>query len=86
MEYEQNARAGVAVEQRPLESIASAVQRVNNATVRIGEFLERFHGNEPKGDTGVEAETRTPHAVNLNRLFSALERLESRVDSLNAIG
>lgn len=78
----------VARETRPLESIAHAVQRVNTATVQMQSFLDRFHGPGPTLDA-VEAKPAEPpqhHAANLDRLFSALDRLEQKIAALNLIG
>jgi hypothetical protein len=77
--------------QKPLESLALAAQRINTATVNIGHFLDRWHGPTPEPATslsslGAELEKPLPHGGNLDRLFSAIDRLESRIDALNAIG
>lgn len=74
---------------RQLESLAAAVQRVNTANVTISHFLARFHGDQPApplaGATG-EIESAQPHSVNLDRLFGALDRLESSIAALDQIG
>jgi hypothetical protein len=74
--------------QKPLESLAQAAQRINSATVNVGLFLDRWHGAKPEptacGNGQIEAPL--PHSGNLDRLFSAIERLEQRIDALNAIG
>lgn len=94
--YEQaaNSQAGyrdaaTAIEQKPLDSLASAVQRINSAQVQISRFIDRFHGPQAPAEPPVGekvAEMIQPHGVNLERLFAAIERLETRVDALNNIG
>jgi hypothetical protein len=74
--------------ERPLESLASAVQRINTATVTVQAFISRFHGAEQPAD-GAEAgkiEALPPYNVTIERLFSALQRLENRIDALATIG
>lgn len=90
MDYAASSQAGsnnTARETRPLESIALAAQRVNSATVGIQHFLDRFHGPTPEV---VSKEPMAPdpayHAASLDRLFAALDRLETRVEALNTLG
>ena len=71
----------------PLDSLAGAVQRVNNATVTVQNFLDRWHGPSPSPTEGADKEQSSyPHSQKLERLFAALDRLEERLGSLNAIG
>lgn len=72
---------------RPLESLASAAMRVNSAAVRLDQFIDRFNGAEPTLSHGTAApEAPAPYAQNIERLFSAIERLEMRVDTILSIG
>jgi len=64
---------------RPLESIATATQRVNNAIVGVQDFLNRWHGPQPLDASGEAVDMRQPYA-------GELERLESRIGALNEIG
>lgn len=81
--------AGNARDTRPLETIAVAVNRVNSAQVTIQRFIDRWHGETPKepmaGGDSPQTVT-TPHAINLERLFQAIDRLETRVQALDQIG
>lgn len=90
MDYGNAASANSAMaarSEKPLESLACAAQRVNNATVTVQNFLDRWHGPPPEcAESGAAAPAAYPHATNLERLFSALDRLEDRLVSLNAIG
>lgn len=70
----------------PLDSLATAVQRVNTANVNVGRFLDRFHGPTPQEAPDTKLDAPMHHSGNLDRLFAALDRLETRVDALNAIG
>lgn len=78
------------IDQRPLDSIATAAQRINTAQVQITRFLDRFHGPQPEkaadGMAGSQLEPTMPHSQNLNRLFAAIDRLDARVEALNQIG
>lgn len=83
-------QAGSARDTKPLESLSLAVQRINTAQVRISRFLDRWHGQgpaEPPSAGGENGQTvTTPHAMNLERLFQAIDRLETRCDALESIG
>jgi hypothetical protein len=79
-----------AVAPKPLETLAGAVQRVDNAGAEISRFVDRFHGQSPADLLAaplpaVQA-AAPPYGNTLEKLFSALERLETRIDALNAIG
>lgn len=73
--------------EKPLQRLPLAVHRVNSAVVRVGNFIDRFHGEAPAAPTtsGEDAAV-SPYGIDLERLFSALERLENRLDALEAIG
>jgi hypothetical protein len=71
---------------KPLQRLSLAVTRVNSAVVRIGDFTDRFHGEPPKDPQGGEIAGQAPYGVDLDRLFSALDRLETRLEALEAIG
>jgi hypothetical protein len=76
---------------RPLESIASAANRVNGAVVRVQSFLDRFNGAKPEpaataGGLNNGSAIRTPHRESLDRLFAAIDRLEDRLEALDSIG
>lgn len=93
MEYAQQANVGTRptadVAARPLDSLAQAVIRVNSASVRVQDFLDRFHGSKDPGAlAGAEGrpEPTYPHRENIGRLFEALDRLESRIADLGQIG
>lgn len=77
-----------APDKRPLDNLAIAVNRINTAQVRLSRFLDRWHGDSPPSPpAGGEAQTvTTPHSVNLDRLFAAIDRLETRIDTLDQIG
>lgn len=75
-----------APKQRPLESIAAATQRVNNAIVGVQDFLDRWHGQRPESTNAVGPEPGPCYSGELERLMSAVERLESRIVALNEIG
>jgi prefoldin subunit 5 len=73
--------------QRPLESIATATQRVNSAIVGVQDFLDRWHGPRPEAAaSGATFENGPCYSGELERLMSAIERLESRIAALNEIG
>jgi hypothetical protein len=73
--------------QRPLESIATATQRINSAIVGVQDFLERWHGPKAEAKTiGAASEPGPCYSGELQRLMSAIERLEERVAALNEIG
>jgi hypothetical protein len=76
-------------DQRPLETLSGAVLRVNSATVSVQDFIARFHGHEP--ESGAEAASNAisaapPYGVSLEKLFAAIDRLETSVNSLTKIG
>lgn len=76
-------------DQTPLESLAGAVHRINGATVNVQCFLSRFHGEEPTSDNSGEAGAimaSPPHRQTIERLFSALDRLEQHINQLSQIG
>lgn len=87
--YDNRPAATTAIPDKPLESIAHAVQRINNAAVSVANFLERFHGPVPETAVTEAVPDRAgppPYSNSLDRLFGAIDRLESRIESLNALG
>lgn len=72
---------------RPLDRISVAADRIERCAELVNQFNERFSGN---GETCASGSTETPkpygHNANLARLFDALERLETNIANLAAIG
>lgn len=73
---------------RPLDRIGHAADRIMAAYVKVGEFLDRYHGPMPTEAPGMNASAAlaVSYSSNLERLFGNIETLEARLQSLTEIG
>lgn len=71
---------------RPLDRIGHAADRVMGASLRVGEFLDRYHGPMPATALGQSDTIAVSYSSNLERLFGNIETLEARLQSLTEIG
>lgn len=71
---------------RPLDRISIAADRVMGASLRVGEFLDRYHGPMPATAPDQNDAITVSYSSNLERLFGNIETLEARLQSLTEIG
>jgi hypothetical protein len=69
-----------------LGRLKAAAERVSRAEQQIDNFVTRFHGSHPECENQTSGGCSDNYRNDLDALFSAIERLEYSVSTLDHIG
>jgi len=69
-----------------LGRLKAAAERISVATLKVDNFLDRFHGPRPECATNAPGPNCDSYRNDIEAVFVQLERLESAVAALDHIG